>query len=61
MNLSPLHDSHQLQTTESHRMKPIVGTSQVESSSQCKLKVSSKPQVFIVHWKSRFVNPAFCC
>ena len=34
---------------ESCRVKPIVGTKQVESSGQCKLKASSEPRGFHIY------------
>ena len=49
MNIPPLSNSRQQLTTESRRVKPIVGAKQVESSGQCKLKASSEPRGFHIY------------
>ena len=49
VNIPPLSNSRQQLTTESRRVKPIVGTKQVESSCQCKLKASSEPRGFHIY------------
>ena len=49
VNIPPLSNSCQQLTTESRRVKPIVGTKQVESSGQCKLKSSSELRGFHIY------------
>ena len=49
VNISPLSNSRQQLTTESRRVKPMVGTKQVESSGQRKLKASSEPRGFHIY------------
>ena len=44
-----MSNSRQQLITESRRLKPIVGTKQVESSGQCKLKASSEPRGFHIY------------
>ena len=49
VSIPPLSNSRQQLTAEIRRVKPIVGTKQVESSDQCKLKASSEPRGFHIY------------